>query len=136
MNKKLMLLGGMVILGAMAWYLTDAEANGGDFFEELALHGLQEDPNMGSPYFGFVRNSRGRGVNNAQISFTYENGTRVVTTNILGHYTQNGFDKSVDPADVVIECRKSGYKQVRVERRVMVDRTLQPVEANCTLDEL
>ena len=136
-SKQILILTGALILGIVVGvFASAAKANGGDFFEELALHGLQANPNMGSPYFGFARDTRGRGVNQAQVSFTYEKGTRIVQTNILGHYTQDGFDKSVDSADVLIECKKSGYKQVRVERRVMEDRTLQPVEANCILDEL
>lgn len=112
---------------------SQALANGGDFFEELALHGLQENPNMGSPYFGFIRDERGKGINRAQISFTYGNSTKTATTNILGHYTQDGFDKTIASEDVEITCSKEGYEFVRVDRRVMIDRTLQPVEANCIL---
>lgn len=110
-------------------------ANGGDFFEELALHGLQANPNMGSPYFGFVRDARGRGVNGATLVATVKSSgeSKSVRTNILGHYTLDGFDKSVSSDDVEISCEKEGFEQVRVERRVMEDRTLQPVEANCSL---
>lgn len=112
-----------------------ALANGGDFFEELALHGLQANPNMGSPYFGFVRDARGRGVNGASLvaTVTTTGETKIVRTNILGHYTLDGFDKSVRSEDVEITCEKEGFEQVRIERRVMEDRTLQPVEANCSL---
>jgi hypothetical protein len=125
----------LIFLICIIMNILPAKANGGDFFEELALHGLEENPNMGSPYFGFVRDSRGRGVNQAQVSFTYEKGTSIVQTNILGHYKQDGFDKSVDSNEVVIECKKNGFKQVRVERRIIVDRPLQPIEANCILQE-
>jgi hypothetical protein len=112
-----------------------ALANGGDFFEELALHGLQANPNMGSPYFGFIRDARGRGINGATLVATVKTSgvSQTVRTNILGHYTLDGFDKSVSSEDVEISCEKDGFEQVRVERRVMEDRTLQPVEANCTL---
>lgn len=114
---------------------TPAAANGGDFFEELAIHGLRENPDMGSPYFGFVRDERGRGVNDAILVATVKTTgeTKSVDTNILGHYKLNGFDNSIISDDVEIRCEKEGYSQVRIERRVMEDRALQPVEANCIL---
>ena len=128
------LCAGVAIAAAM-FGASPVLANGGDFFEELALHGLQANPNMGSPYFGFVRDARGRGVNGATLVATVKSSgeSKSVRTNILGHYTLDGFDKSVSSEDVEITCEKEGFEQVRVERRVMEDRTLQPVEANCSL---
>jgi hypothetical protein len=122
-------------IAAIAFGAAPALANGGDFFEELALHGLQANPNMGSPYFGFVRDARGKGINNATLVATVKTtgATQSVTTNILGHYTMDGFDKSISSDDVEITCEKEGFVQARLERRVMEDRTLQPVEANCVL---
>jgi len=122
-------------IAAIAFAGTPALANGGDFFEELALHGLQANPNMGSPYFGFARDARGKGVNRATVIATVKSTgeTKTVQTNILGHYTLDGFDKSIASDDVEITCEKEGFVQSRIERRVMADRTLQPVEANCTL---
>ena len=124
-----------VAIAAAIFGASPVLANGGDFFEELALHGLQVNPNMGSPYFGFVRDARGRGVNGATLVATVKatGESKSVRTNILGHYTLDGFDKSVRSDDVEISCEKEGFEQVRVERRVMEDRTLQPVEANCSL---
>ena len=124
-----------VAIAALALSAPPAAANGGDFFEELALHGLRENPDMGSPYFGFVRDPRGRGINDAllvaRVKTTGE--TKSAETNILGHYTLNGFHDSISSDDVEISCEKDGHTQIRVERRVMEDRTLQPVEANCVL---
>ena len=122
-------------IAAVAFGAGPALANGGDFFEELALHGLQANPNMGSPYFGFVRDARGKGVHKATLTATVKTTgeTKSVETNILGHYTLDGFDKSISSDDVEISCSKDGFVQARIERRVMEDRTLQPVEANCTL---
>jgi hypothetical protein len=122
-------------MAALMMSAAPALANGGDFFEELALHGLQANPNMGSPYFGFIRDARGRGINGATLVVTVKGSgeKKTVRTNILGHYTLDGFDKTVSSEDVEITCEKDGFEQVRVERRVMIDRTLQPVEANCTL---
>jgi hypothetical protein len=112
-----------------------ANANGGDFFEELALHGLRENPNMGSPYFGFVRDERGRGINDAKLIATVKSTgeTKSVETNILGHYKLDGFDNTISSNQVELRCEKEGYSQIRIERRVMEDRTLKPVEANCFL---
>ena len=124
-----------VAITAIMFGAAPALANGGDFFEELALHGLQANPNMGSPYFGFIRDARGRGINGATLVATVKTSgvSQTVRTNILGHYTLDGFDKSVASVDVEISCEKDGFEQVRIERRVMEDRVLQPVEVNCTL---
>lgn len=124
-----------VAIAAITFGAAPVLANGGDFFEELALHGLQANPNMGSPYFGFIRDARGKGINGATLVATVKTSgeSKSVRTNILGHYTMDGFDKSISADDVEISCEKEGFEQVRVERRVMEDRTLQPVEANCTL---
>jgi hypothetical protein len=112
-----------------------ALGNGGDFFEELALHGLKEYPEMGSPFFGFVRDSNGRGVNKAVILFSILGNEKSVFTNILGHYTTGGFHHSIDAGIVNIFCIKEGYRMVRIERRQMMDRTLQPIEANCIMEQ-
>ena len=124
-----------IAIAALTLPAVPAAANGGDFFEELALHGLRENPDMGSPYFGFVRDPRGRGINDAlivaKVKTTGE--TKSVETNILGHYTLNGFHDSIRSDDVEISCEKDGHAQIRVERRVIANRTLQPVEANCVL---
>jgi hypothetical protein len=134
-QSKISGLGAGIVVATLALGAAPALANGGDFFEELALHGLQANPNMGSPYFGFIRDARGRGVNGATLVATVKSSgeTKTVRTNILGHYTLDGFNKAVSSDDVEITCEKDGFEQVRVERRVMQDRTLQPVEANCTL---
>lgn len=124
-----------LIISAASMAPLAANANGGDFFEELALHGLRENPNMGSPYFGFVRDERGRGINDAKLIATVKSTgeTKAVETNILGHYKLDGFDNSIGSTQVELRCEKEGYSQVRIERRVMEDRTLKPVEANCFL---
>lgn len=128
-------VGGAIFLTA-ALAGTPALANGADFFEELALHGLQDNPDMGSPYFGFVRDIRGRGVFGATLTATVKDSgeSKSVTTNILGHYTLYGFDKKIDSANVEISCSKAGFRQVdQVARRSYDDRPLQPIEANCKL---
>jgi hypothetical protein len=134
-SRQLFGVAGAIAFTALVFSAAPAVANGGDFFEELALHGLQANPDMGSPYFGFVRDQRGRGVNDAllvaKVNATGE--TNSVETNILGHYTLDGFDNSISSEDVDIHCEKDGFTQIQIERRVMADRTLQPVEVNCVL---
>jgi hypothetical protein len=132
--RKSGLCSGLAIAAAM-FVAQPVLANGGDFFEELALHGLQENPNMGSPYFGFARDARGRGVNGATVTITATatGETKSTTTNILGHYKLYGFDKSIDSEDVELTCSKDGFTQSALTRETMEDRPMQPVEANCTL---
>jgi hypothetical protein len=122
-------------MAAAAFAIQPAFANGGDFFEELALHALEENPNMGSPYFGFARDARGRGVNGATVTATVKatGETKSAQTNILGHYKLYGFDKSISSDDVELTCSKDGFTQASMVREVMEDRPMQPVEANCVM---
>ena len=114
---------------------TPALANGGDFFEELQLHWGGVKPDSGSPYFGFVRDSRGKFVQGATVTAMIKpNGSSMsIQTNVLGHFTIQGFSKSVNPDNVVVSCAKQGFKQANVVRRQYKDRPLAPVEVQCTL---
>ena len=126
-------IGGMA-LAAVA-FGTPALANGGDFFEELQLHWGGVKPDSGSPYFGFVRDQRGKFVQGATVTATIKpNGSSMsMQTNVLGHFTIQGFNKSVNPDNVVVTCAKPGFKQASVTRRQYKDRPLMPVEVQCTL---
>ena len=114
---------------------TPALSNGGDFFEELQLHWGGVKPDSGSPYFGFVRDSRGKFIQGATVTATIKpNGSSMsIQTNVLGHFTIQGFSKSVNPDNVVVSCAKQGFKQANVVRRQYKDRPLAPVEVQCTL---
>jgi hypothetical protein len=114
---------------------TPALANGGDFFEELQLHWGGVKPDSGSPYFGFVRDTRGKFVQGATVTAMIKpNGSSMsMQTNVLGHFTIQGFNKSVNPDNVVVSCAKQGFKQTNVVRRQYKDRPLAPVEVQCTL---
>jgi hypothetical protein len=114
---------------------TPALANGGDFFEELQLHWGGVKPDSGSPYFGFVRDSRGKFIQGATVTAMIKpNGSSLsIQTNVLGHFTIPGFAKSVNPDNVDVSCKKQGYKQANVTRRHYKDRPLAPVEVQCTL---
>jgi hypothetical protein len=110
-NRRAMGAAGAIAIAALTFSSAPAAANGGDFFEELTLHGLQENPDMGSPYFGFIRDPRGRGVNKAllvaKVKTTGE--TKSIETNILGHYTLDGFNNTISSDDVEISCQKDGF---------------------------
>jgi len=126
-------IGGLAIAAAAMG--TPALANGGDFFEELQLHWGGVKPDSGSPYFGFVRDSRGKFVQGATVTAMIKpNGSSMsIQTNVLGHFTIQGFSKSVNPDNVVVSCAKQGFKQANVVRRQYKDRPLAPVEVQCTL---
>jgi hypothetical protein len=112
-----------------------ALANGGDFFEELQLHWGELKPDSGSPYFGFVRDARGKFLQGATVTATIKpSGSSLsMQTNVLGHFSLPGFAKHINPETVVVSCSKPGFKQVNVTRRWYKDRLMAPVEVQCTL---
>jgi hypothetical protein len=120
-------------------FVTPALANGGDFFQELQEHwgGVKED--SGSPYFGFVRDSRGKFIQGATVTASVKPtastlGSSVsIQTNVLGHWTIPGFGKTVNTDSVTVSCAKQGFKQASVTRRHYKDRPLSPIEVQCTL---
>ena len=113
---------------------TPALANGGDFFEELAASWGAANTDEGVPYFGFVKDNKGKGIAGASVAATTATGsTFVVQADNLGHYRIPGFSKCVDAKLVQINCSKSGYKLVTRDRRVMRARVNVPIETNCVL---
>jgi hypothetical protein len=112
-----------------------AFANGGDFFEELsATWGAQNNSDDGVPYFGFVRDSKGKTIPNATITATTPSGSSfVVQADNRGHYRIPGFSKRVDATKVQVSCSKVGYKLVARDRRILRGATNVPVETNCVL---
>ena len=110
-----------------------AFANGGDFFEEMMAN-FHDNSNVGVPYFGLVRDSKGKMVPNATITATTPSGSSfVVQADNMGHYRIPGFSKNVDHTKVQISCSKEGYKLVARDRRMMRGVARAPVETNCTL---
>jgi len=109
-------------------------ANGGDFFEELNASWGQQNTDDGVPYFGFVRDSKGKTIANASITATTAKGSSfVVQADNMGHYRIPGFSKSVDPKLVQITCSKAGYRLVSRDRRVLRGAPNGPIETNCIL---
>ena len=111
-----------------------ALANGGDFFEELNASWGQQNTDDGVPYFGFVRDSKGKTIANASITATTASGSSfVVQADNMGHYRIPGFSKSVDAKRVQITCSKTGYRLVSRDRRVLRGAPNAPIETNCIL---
>src|SRR3984893_14113117 len=111
-----------------------ALANGGDFFEELNASWGQQNSDDGVPYFGFVRDSKGKTIPNASIKATTAKGSSfVVQADNMGHYRIPGFSKSVDAKQVQITCSKAGYQLGAGALRVMRTRVNVHIETNCVL---
>jgi hypothetical protein len=109
-------------------------ANGGDFFEELSASWGAANADEGVPYFGFVKDNKGKGIAGASVAATTASGsTFVVQADNQGHYRIPGFSKSVDAKLVQIRCAKPGYKLTARDRRVMRSAPNAPIETNCVL---
>ncbi|HXJ01345.1 MAG TPA: carboxypeptidase-like regulatory domain-containing protein [Micropepsaceae bacterium] len=122
------------ILAASVAAGAPAFANGGDFFEELSSSWNQNRSDDGVPYFGFVRDSKGKTIANATIMATTPSGSSfVVQGDAMGHYRIPGFSKRVDAKKVQITCSKVGYKLVARDRRLLRGAPNAPVETNCIL---
>jgi len=93
------------ILAALA-LASPAFGGGGGF-------GADDDDsaNAGPPFLGLVQDSDGNNLTDAKITVTIAkmNSSLVLRSDTVGHFFVRGFDKSVDPKDVVITCSKDGY---------------------------
>ncbi|MGB6537788.1 MAG: hypothetical protein WBF58_17700 [Xanthobacteraceae bacterium] len=100
---------------------------------------LDEDINSGAdgpPFFGFVREVDGPGINDAKVTAELNGGAVVAATDILGLYKIPGFGKSVNPDSVKFSCAKAGYKQANVLRRQhAADDMKDPIEVDCYLQK-
>jgi hypothetical protein len=129
-------IGGLagLALAASAVAVTPAFANGGDFFEELSATWNSAHADEGVPYFGFIKDTKGKGIAGAAVSATTASGsTFFVQSDNMGHYRIPGFSKSVDAKLVQINCAKTGYKLLTRDRRIMRFKADGPVETNCVL---
>ena len=110
-------------LASRAW------AGGGSF-------GNDEDDakNGGPPFFGFVKDQGGAAIDDAKITVTVKNlnSSMILRADSQGHYFVRGFDKSIDPANVDIQCSKDGYTEAQHVRRPALDPG-SPVEVDCIL---
>ena len=90
----------------------------------------------GPAYFGFVRDARGSAVTDAQVLLQPKKGKPVaLKTNVLGLY-RGHISKDVMPDDVQISCAKTGYKQIKVNRRTPPGGGAMFIETECTMQRL
>jgi hypothetical protein len=126
----------LALIGAVL-VAAPAFANGGDFFDEFVTAAGQPRPNVGSPFFGFVRDQHGKAIPRAMVTIsvgTDDEQNLTILADALGHYRFPGFDKSVDPKTVNVQCSKVGYRQTVASRRVQKGAPANaPIEVDCTL---
>jgi hypothetical protein len=95
-----------------------------------------DEEGAGPAYFGFVRDTRGVPVSDAQVVLRPKTGEAVtIKTNVLGLYRSH-VSKEVAPDDVQISCEKSGYQQKNVFRRTPPGAKDMFIETDCTLQRL
>ena len=95
-----------------------------------------DEEGAGPAYFGFVRDTRGSPVSDAQVMLRPKSGEPVsIKTNVLGLYRSH-VSKEVAPDDVQITCEKAGYQQKSVFRRTPPGAKDMFIETDCTLQRL
>jgi hypothetical protein len=134
--KSLLLAGGLAVLAYSASATLPAFANGGDFFNELS-ESWGANADTGVPFFGWVRDAKGKAIPRAIVTATVQNGADgeavTIITDNLGHFRIPGLGKDINPKDVVVECAKVGYRAIAQDRRVMRTLPKAPVEVDCKL---
>lgn len=101
--------------------------------------GSSDEPDIhedaGPTYFGFVKETNGKGVPDAKVTADIKGrGTVVTRTNAAGSYKLPGFGKEITPDKVAISCAKDGYKQTRVLRRTPpAKKPAAAIETECTM---
>ena len=124
-----MLIRAIALATAMA-AATQAFAGGDDYDAANDVKGA------GPAYFGFVRDNRGSPVVDAEVVLQPKKGNPVsLKSNVLGLY-RGHISKEVLPDDVQISCVKTGYKQIKVNRRTSPGSTAMFIETECTMQRL
>lgn len=125
-----MILGRQFLTCTVLMVMTIALAHaGGDDYDAM-----NDTEGKGPAYYGFVRDTRGSPVRDAQVTLSAKGAEPLVLkSNVLGLYRSH-ISKDVKPADVELTCEKQGYKQTQVVRRGGT--TEMNVEINCTLQRL
>ncbi len=136
MNRTISFLGAAALTVAAVTLSLPAFANGGDFFQELS-ESWGSNADTGVPYFGVVRDLKGKPIARAMVTATVQEGpdgqaVTIISDN-LGHYRIPGLGKDVDPKKVLIECAKAGYRAVQQDRRTLRTMPKAPVEVNCKM---
>lgn len=121
-----MLMRAMTLFAGMAAAAV-AYAGGDDYDAANDVKGA------GPAYFGFVRDARGSPVTDAQVMLQPKKGKPVtLKSNVLGLY-RGHISKEVLPDEVQISCAKTGYKQVKINRRTPPGNNVMFVETECTM---
>ena len=116
-----------LVLGIGTGCATQAFACGDDYDAANDVKGA------GPAYFGFVRDNRGSPVVDAQVMLQPKKGKAVaLKSNVLGLY-RGHISKDVLPDDVQISCVKSGFKQIKVNRRTPPGAKDMFIETECTM---
>ena len=114
-----------LVIGVAA--ATPACAGGDDYDAANDVKGA------GPAYFGFVRDTRGSPVVDAQVVLQPKKGKPVsLKSNVLGLY-RGHISKEVLPDDVQLSCVKTGYKQTKVNRRTPPGNNAMFIETECTM---
>src|SRR5712672_165107 len=117
-------------IGVAAGCVMEAYAGGDDYDAANDVKGA------GPAYFGFVRDTRGSPVAEAQVVLQPQKGKPMsLKSNVLGLY-RGHISKEVLPDDVQVSCVKTGYKQIKVNRRTPPGNTAMFVETECTMQRL
>ena len=139
MNRTVSLLGGIAILALAAGATVPAYANGGDFFNELS-ESWGANADTGVPFFGWVRDSKGKAIARAIVTATVQDGpdgqSVTIISDNLGHYKIPGLGKDIDPKKIVIDCAKVGFRAIQQDRRVLRSMPKAPIEVDCKLAPL
>jgi hypothetical protein len=122
-----MVAGAALVLASCA----SAFAGGDDYDAMNDIEG------KGPAYFGFVRDTRGLPVADANVTLSGKGGAQplVIKSNKLGLYRSH-LSKDISPDDVQLSCEKQGYKQANVLRRSPPGSKEMNIEINCTLQRL
>ena len=113
-----------VAAGAVA---TQACAGGDDYDAANDVKGA------GPAYFGFVRDARGAPLVDAQVLLQPKKGKLVaLKSNKLGLY-RGHISKDVLPDEVQISCAKTGYTQIKTNRRTPPGNNIMFIETECTM---
>ena len=77
------------------------------------------------PFFGWVRDARGKAIPRATLSIPpavvggVDGEAVTIISDNLGHFKIPGLGKDVDPKKVLVECAKAGYRTLAMDRRIL-----------------
>ena len=92
----------------------------------------------GPSYFGFVKDSNGKVIPDANVAAQIKGLGSVIThSDKAGAYKFPGFGRYVAPTSVTISCSKDGYRQVRAFNRTPLGKVpVVAIEIECTLERI